>query len=200
MIKLKKIVLEILDDVEYEVASQLKDVIYDTLSQYTSGKYKKQPWEVIKFPKLKRIWEEFVRIGKVDSIRDKNEIDDMASLIESNIIKAYANTELTGHTSVDPQEYFDEFNMNDSEIDNFGYWIEDDKGFERISDYAFDKLVPILYDLKKQKDYDKRLILIDRILNVIHMRSDLASWFVSGGRHSLNKLSGLNDNENDTND
>ena len=41
-----------------------------------------------------------------------------------------------------------------------------------------------------ENDYEKKLLLIDSILNIVHQRSDLATWFVQGGRESLTQLSG----------
>ena len=37
---------------------------------------------------------------------------------------------------------------------------------------------------------ENKLVLIDKILNVVHQRSDMASWFVQGGSAALSDLSG----------
>ncbi|MHA1170438.1 MAG: hypothetical protein ACTSRU_21630 [Candidatus Hodarchaeales archaeon] len=37
--------------------------------------------------------------------------------------------------------------------------------------------------------------MIDRVLNIVHMRSDLSSWFVAGGKRTLDKLANESVNE-----
>ena len=44
-----------------------------------------------------------------------------------------------------------------------------------------DKLFALASKLLRQNEYDQKLYIIDRILNIVHQRSDLASWFVEGG-------------------
>lgn len=71
------------------------------------------------------------------------------------------------------------------------YYIEDPKsGQARISDYGLDPLLKLLDKLRKEKTPEKKLVLMDNILNVVHQRSDIASWFVQGGSLALSKLSG----------
>ena len=73
----------------------------------------------------------------------------------------------------------------------FDYYIEDPKsGQAYISDYALDPLMDLAFKLNKEKNAEKKIVLMDRMLNIIHQRSDIAAWFVQGGRDSLMKLSG----------
>ena len=64
----------------------------------------------------------------------------------------------------------------------------DDKGAWRISDYALSKLVNGCMELMYAKTPEEKLMKIDWILNVIHMRSDIAGWFVEGGSQTLDEL------------
>jgi hypothetical protein len=58
-----------------------------------------------------------------------------------------------------------------------------------MSDYGLEPLLKLLYDLMRTDVPEQELVLIDRMLNVVHMRSDIASWFVEGGSRSLSQLS-----------
>lgn len=71
------------------------------------------------------------------------------------------------------------------------YYIEDPKaGQARITDAGLKPLVNLLEKLRKESSLEKKLVLIDNILNVIHQRSDIAEWFVQGGSSALSELSG----------
>jgi hypothetical protein len=71
------------------------------------------------------------------------------------------------------------------------YYIEDPKeGQARISDYGLKPLFKLLEKLRKEKSPEKKLVIMDNMLNVIHMRSDIASWFLQGGSSALSQLSG----------
>jgi hypothetical protein len=65
---------------------------------------------------------------------------------------------------------------------------DDEKGNWRISDYGLDKIGRYVVALLEEENYNKKLAWIDCILNVAHQRSDLASWFVEGGRKTLSFL------------
>lgn len=80
------------------------------------------------------------------------------------------------------------------------YYMEDSNnnmgGF--ITDYALQPLLKLLSELKKQTKPEDILVTIDKILNVVHQRSDVALWFIEGGSNSLNKLSGYDNTEEDS--
>ena len=54
-----------------------------------------------------------------------------------------------------------------------------------------DELRSIRNELKllRAKGPEEKLLLIDRMLNVVHQRSDIAEWFVEGGSRALAQLS-----------
>jgi hypothetical protein len=75
--------------------------------------------------------------------------------------------------------------------DKFGDYATDPKsGHLYISDYGLKPLQELVEELYKQKTPEQRLVTVDKMLNVVHMRSDLASWFVEGGSSALSSLSG----------
>ena len=71
-----------------------------------------------------------------------------------------------------------------------GDWIEAD-GQWRLSDYGLKPLHKLLVQLRKEFDPSKKLPILDKMLNVVHQRSDIASWFVEGGSSALSQLSGM---------
>ena len=59
-----------------------------------------------------------------------------------------------------------------------------------ISDYGLNPLLTLLGKLLRSEVAEESLVIIDKMLNVVHMRSDIASWFVEGGSDALSSLSG----------
>jgi len=59
-----------------------------------------------------------------------------------------------------------------------------------ISDYGLKPLWSLAEKLIETQDYVQKLIIIDRMLNVVHQRGDLAALFIEGGYESLQQLSG----------
>jgi hypothetical protein len=58
-----------------------------------------------------------------------------------------------------------------------------------ISDYGLPVLLELADKLIPEKDINKILVLINRILDVTHPRSDLAELFIEGGSETLDKIS-----------
>jgi hypothetical protein len=172
----------------YEKYDEVKrDILYGFLNNNKRG-IKKQPWQVIPFGRLKKIWEDFMRLGFV---RDVNGLEMIENIVQYNILKLYVNTELVGHTSHNPDEDFEEAGFTDQDKEAFYDYID------KFSDYAFDDfggrrpgLTTLLARLRKARTSEEKVPIIDQILNVIHQSSDLASWFVEGGSTSLSQLSG----------
>ena len=197
MIRLKKILEQ--RQADYDLYEALDEVKQQVLSDFASGRYKKQPWQIVKFDKLKYAWEDFMRLGFVQN-RNEKIIDYIVGLFQINILKLHVNTELAGHSPHDPSEDFAEYGIKESAPDSNGYfnkkglefgdYIVDKYGAWRLSDSVLEQLETLLLDIRETTDYSKKLVALDAILNVVHPRSDLASWFVEGGRHSLNVLYG----------
>jgi hypothetical protein len=76
----------------------------------------------------------------------------------------------------------DVYNYNDilTSFSN-GQFIASDSGLPALSKLVR-KLIP-------EKDINKILVLINRILDVTHYRSDLAELFIEGGSETLDKIS-----------
>jgi hypothetical protein len=71
------------------------------------------------------------------------------------------------------------------------YYTEDPKeGQNYMSDYGMQPLLELVGELRRGTTPEEKLLIIDRMLNVVHPRSDMASWFVEGGSGALGQLSG----------
>jgi len=179
------------EDIDWELYEKLDELKSEILLGFLENKkrgIKDQPWQVIPFARLKKIWEDYMSTGIV---RDTRGLEMIEEIITSNILKLYINTELVGHTSADPDYDFEEYNYTDQDKEEFYDYID------KFSDYAFHDfggrrlgLLTLLSQLRKTKAPEEKVVIIDQILNVVHQRSDLASWFVEGGSSSLSQLSG----------
>lgn len=72
----------------------------------------------------------------------------------------------------------------------YGYYSVDSKGNDILSDYGTEPLIKLTRQLMLEEDESKIVTLIDRMLNVVHQRSDLASLFIEGGSQALSDISG----------
>jgi len=171
-------VLYYLLDREYDI---LANTYYDCLELDT------QPWKVIKANTLVREWEYNARTGLVH----EKVITKMQERIVENVLGIKVNTILAGHSPDDPVCYLRDrldVDISDEWDEKFGDFIVDPvSGQWRISDYGIDAIFDLVIDLL-QADMSDKLYWIDRILNVVHQRSDLAAWFVEGGRKTLQEL------------
>jgi hypothetical protein len=257
------------DDIDYEFferESNIKQGLFDDFLFNNNADFTKHvPWTVVPFPRLKKIWEDYMSMGVVRDTRGLEYIEDV--MIE-NTLKIYSITMLLGHTNYSPDDDYEEFighyvdeqlncilkksvDINQLEIpfgsrkknikktpqepcdvqinphiqqfvsDNQSenvkgkdlrsmvydelttkftwYYTEDPKeGQAYISDYGMQPLLTLVGELRREIKPEDKLITIDKMLNVVHPRSDMASWFIEGGSHALSQLSGYGDTEGDS--
>ncbi len=192
---------ELMNEVKMELMSAFHRDMMNEKPDESEGRPLKarQEWNVVDFSMLKRQWEEYMKWGKVLPRYEKT-IESIERTITENILKVTINTELSGHERVSPKdewmEFFDGMEQSEKERmaaymdEHFGDWILDG-GQWRISDYGLKPLHKLLAQLRKEIDPSKKLPILDKILNVVHQRSDIASWFVEGGSSALSQLSGM---------
>lgn len=246
------------DNSYYEMEGEIKhDIFSDFLNNNTPDFTKHVPWRLIPYPRLKKIWEDYMTKG---IIRDERGLEMIEDIMIYNTIKVAVFTELAGHTQWGSDEDFNE---------NIGYWIDEqinclfEKPFDKnqleipfenpnagykeredttkcnttihpfvqqyfdenydgdveefrkalnevmldrffdyyqndpeqklggfISDYGLKPLLTLLQELMRSRTHEEKLVTIDKMLNVLHQRSDIASWFVQGGSNALSQLSG----------
>lgn len=256
---------EDIDYTQYDREDELKRSLFDDfLYKNTPDFTKHVPWSVIPFPRLKKVWEDFMTYG---SVRDTRGLEMIEELMIDNTSKVSIFTNLAGHTQWGDEEAFKE---------NIGYWVDEqlncifpqqktdtnqleipyenpqsgykqkepvkdpapcdtqihpfaqayvdenynsesmdredirgmlydamkDRFYEYyqndpegrmgsfISDYGLKPLEDLLIELLHASTPEEKLLIIDRMLNVVHQRSDIADWFVEGGSHALQQLSG----------
>lgn len=175
----------------YDNAQQ--DVMNQALS-YKRGN--KLIYSRIKPLQLKLAWESYMRMGIV--LRP-NIIDSIQEIILYNTCILHVCTACMGHDTYDGiREMVESYELSkkqekklkhvflDWQAEEFavfsnGHWL--------ISDYAFNTINPLLNKLLQTEIYEEKLLLIDRILNVVHQRSDLAEIYVEGGSKTLSILS-----------
>jgi hypothetical protein len=158
----------------------------------------KGKWSLIQVPaeRFKKIWLEF---GKYDRISDLNGLDKIAESLLSGIASLEVANQLQGHheNGMGYHELFEEVKgwteeETDENIDeqDLYEWLtvidEGDGAF--MSDYGLDKLLRLVSRISNEEDPRDRLMAIDQALNVIHQRSDLAKFFISGGTKTLNDI------------
>lgn len=202
------------DEQDWDLYDLLNEVKHNVMSEFLGAMKKEKPnsdkkkylqarqeWEVVPFSIFERQWEEFIKWGYVKPNYIKT-IETIEEVITKNILKVTVNTELAGHTSSDPKYAWREFlessipeNKMEKYVEyldeHFGDFITEPKGQMRISDYGLEPLQKKLFELRKIHTPEKKLAKIDEILSVIHMRSDIASWFIEGGSRALSNLSGI---------
>lgn len=185
-------IIEAYVELENEIHFSL---FHEFLDLYKAGdKETRIAWSVIPANQLIRAWQDYVRLGFV---RNERLIDDFQDVIIRNTIKLDLSTIMAGHAVVGVIESkLADFEIADDypEIDidkfteAFSDFFNEQDGSWRISDYGLPKLKEISLELFGERSYEKKLLLIDKALNVVHQRSDLAEWFVEGGSATLTKL------------
>ena len=236
-----------------------QDFLYNNNEDFT----KNITWQVVPYTRLKKIWEDYMKMG---TVRDVRGIDSIERIIIRAGLRLSVVTELAGHTSygngeeeiennigywVDEQlnciipveqvdvnqleipyndpaaghkkkepnteqecsteihpfaqkvinDKFNPANMDREDARGmlmdamqsrfFDYYLTDPKsGHLYISDYGLPAIEQLTAQLYGENSPEMKVQIIDKILNVVHQRSDLASWFVQGGSSSLSDLSG----------
>jgi hypothetical protein len=180
------------DDAYYDTFEIFESIITDVIDDFRNREAgEKQKWNVLNLFVVKRIWTDFVTTGR---IKDTSGMEKIADLVIKNIGKLYANTVLSKHTEQNPEDDYgisDEelYDESDGKLDFVDY-IDDGYGQMRISDYAMQPLLRDAVDLMGESEPEKMILIVDRIFNRIHQRSDISKFFINGGNKSLDRLSG----------
>ena len=245
---------ETIDDM-YEARDNITNEIYQDFLYNNNQEFTKNiTWQVIPYTRLKKIWEDYMKMG---SVRDVRGIDAIERIAIRNALRIDVITEIAGHTAggsgdevmeehlgywVDEQlrcyfnkpedpnqtqldfpaehkpdnrpcgeihpfatqvteEHYNPETMDIADIrgklfdvmqDNlFEYYLTDPKsGHLYITDYGLAAIMQLTTELYGEQNPENKLQTIDKILNVVHQRSDLASWFVQGGSASMSDLTG----------
>lgn len=184
--------------------------VYNTIQEFlhdkANGKTKKT-WRLIPFEQYRNALIEFMRYGQFMRFPAKY-IDQWADIVTNNTLSLAANTELAGHSRYFPfEEFCDAFGFEQGTPEyekyygnyencaeylydiGFDDWTIAPDGTDAISDYGLEPLYNLIMELEEQETPEQKIVVINKILDVYHMRGDLASLFIQGGTKSLSQIS-----------
>lgn len=180
----------------YELKDELFNQAVEGFLRARNGSGEKQPWQFLPFPRLKKIWEDYIRYGFV---RDVKGLDIIEAIMIQNTVKLWVNTELSGHVEYSVDDELERFGITYDDLWNYdnGFTYDDymRSDITNISDYGLKPLLKLLEQLYQQSKPEDKLVTIDKMLNVIHHTSDLANIFLRGGSADLDQLSGYYKND-----
>jgi hypothetical protein len=175
------------DTTEYYISLLDEKITEVWLGCKEAGENERLPWFPYDLTRAKKIWMDFMELGFV---RDIKGLERMAKNFVEKIATIEAITILGGHTQQNPEDYLDslEIEFDEETEEKLADYIIDDEGQYRLSDYALEPLCKLAGKIIEAKTPEDKLLFLDQVLNVVHQRSDIASWFVKGGRDSLDEL------------
>lgn len=145
------------------------------------------PWKTVSASLLKRVW---LLFGKTHRINN-NDIDKIADQVLTNIARLSASTEMMGHTPYDVRPELEEMGyvFTDEEWDDWmANYFTNIEGSWLLSDYGLPKLEALYSKIFNAHTSEEKLYAVDKALNVVHQRNDLAAMFVEGGTSTLNYI------------
>lgn len=190
----RQILERLMEDEDYDAAEDFYTRVDEQLAavveefRATGGK-KNVSWPRLKAEPVARIWLEY---GKRGSVGDEEGMAKIADQVMTLIARLHVSTVLSGHSSEDNRpEAEDLFGraFTDKEWDALLGMLEDERGNYLLSDYAMKPLEALYGQLHRASTAEEQLQAVDRVLNVVHQRSDLAALFIQGGNATLNKIS-----------
>jgi hypothetical protein len=162
------------------------DTLDDMVDEFLSGRYRRQPWRLVPAARLQRIWRDYSTTGIVRNVKG---LEAIVALFINNIVRLSINTDIAGHSTSDPADMLEPRGIDGDDIDKFVDWAVDIGTGWRISDYGFPRLSRLAALMHEADSPEDMLIYADMVLNTVHQRSNLASWFVQGGIQTLSDLS-----------
>jgi hypothetical protein len=181
---------EMMNETEYEVFMKLKDKKKISFKKINTEQYSRALNEFMTYGKLMRFPLRYVYEFKEICLR--------------NIILLNTFTNIFGHSSYFPFDvFYDVFPIPEEEqnydfsdayeyLENHGmdeYLPVFSNGQPLLSDYGLKPLSKLATELIPITNPEEILVLINRILDVAHMRSDLSEIFIEGGQKTLTQIS-----------
>jgi hypothetical protein len=199
--KLKKLIQEQIES-EDDLTELLIQNIYDIFRQIKDKE--KITFSLIDPYQYKRAMEEYMKYGQFIRFPE-NKILDWKELVLNNIAMLEALTRIHGHRGVFPfDEFYDVFDdierpekkdfhgvydilYNEYDIDE--YVPQFSNGQPVLSDFGIKPLYKLAKELIRQTKPEDIIITINKIMNVVHQRSDLSELFIRGGEESHSMIS-----------
>jgi len=211
MILLKEIIRQKIKECLTEQIKSLDD-FYELIGEtcynifYSIRDKEKISFELINPTQYKRALEEYMQYGKFVRFPE-DKIFDWKELVLNNIALLYCLTDIHGHSSSFPFEEFhvvfeDEdiskvdhynfshiYNILDEKYNIYDYTPQFSNGQPVLSDYGLEPLEKLAVQLIPQTKPEDIIITINKIMNVVHQRSDLSELFIKGGKESHSMIS-----------
>lgn len=186
--------------------SPVYTVILEFISDKKRGVGRKQ-WNLIPAQQYHNALKEFMQYGQFMRFPTKY-IEQWTKLITKNVLDIYAITALAGHSSSFPYDDFldafgfvrdskkyNQLNGNyiacDEFLNKLGFydWANLPDGSDAWSDYGLKPLFKLIKELEENTTPEQQIVTINKVLDVIHQRGDLASAFIEGGKSTLYSIS-----------
>lgn len=177
------------EDVLYNVDDQKASLLQEFYDKKRKQK-SMMSWDVVPFARLKKIWQDYVIYG---FIRDVDGINYIATKMLANLARLQAATDLSGHSRDNPDDIAEELGykpMGEQNDDFYWHFLETQYGTP-VSDYGLTPLWKLGQQLVEETVPERKLLIIDQMLNIVHQRGDLAALFIEGGKFSLSQLSSI---------
>lgn len=174
------------EDAYHEYNDKLHEAFAEVIGDYrNAGSGERVEFPVVSKDMLAKVWNQFIDDGHVTDIATLNYIQKRILLCTARLDALNA---LAGHDTYDPNEEYDLGLTAKEQDEMFNHWATDSKGQWTISDYGLPKIQNLLFPLLQEPSPEKKVVLIDKILNIIHQRGDLAEMFVQGGSDTVQAL------------
>ena len=177
------------------------DILYEFLEDKKNGILHKQ-WNLIPADQYQNLLNRYMQYGENARIPERI-VDEWINLICHNLVELEYMTAFAGHSQFFPKEEFedvfgekykgqDDWDDYYDFLEKIGYydWAQLPDGSDAISDYGIKPIAEILNELSPDSTPEDKLLIINRCLDVIHCRGDLASAFIQGGRSTCSRISG----------
>lgn len=148
-------------------------------------------FDVIKSRELIEVWNSFIKHGKANI----EKVEEFEEKMVGNIARLDVHNKLSGHdTYCGFQELKSnheiKFTEDEKQIYYGSYFADHETEGGILSDYGLPKLKALVPALITARSAERKLKVIDAMLQVTHPRGDLSAFFVEGGRKTLNQLAG----------
>ena len=175
----------------YDYHDMYLEHLSDIIDTFKSGG--QLTWDPVSMNKLKPVYRHFTTRNYLD-YRDVKSLYEIIRDVISNVARLDASTALCGHGVNLLENLFEQVGEtieNEEEKEKFLDYIEW-QGQCPISEYGLPKLHTIIQKMPQHNNNPRQLlVLLSQMLDVIHLRNDLASWLIEGGSDSLLELSNL---------
>lgn len=193
-------------DADYEYYEKSDNLLFSILDAFRSKNSNFLKFRVIPNEQYHRALQEFMKTGTFLRFPEKT-IHKWKDLVIDNIIKLNHLTALAGHTNHFPSDQFRDFMFDEDdpetdkdwtynevtdymeENDWYSVWPTFSNGQDVLSDYGLSPLLRLARELVNENNPDKIIVIINKIFDVAHQRSDLAELFIEGGSKSLDYIS-----------